>query len=91
MKPRRFHPGTGLFVTACPEIGGIVGKGLHLRRPSEPARHGSGSSFETEEAPVEGDAGASERAIPLGEGNMIALSASTVTNRPKFLAGTRRR
>jgi hypothetical protein len=45
------------------------------------------NSNQGEEAPVWGDAGASERAIPLGEGEMIALSGSTVPNGARFLAG----
>ena len=85
----RFHRGAGLFVTACPEIGGMGGKGSHLRGP-RPAGRGSGSSFETEEAPV-GTPGLPNGRSPWGEGKMIALSALTVTNRPQFLAGGRRR
>ena len=79
----------GLFVTASPEIGGMGGKGSHLRGP-RPAGRGSGSSFETEEAPV-GTPGLPNGRSPWGEGKMIALSALTVTNRPQFLAGGRRR
>jgi hypothetical protein len=45
---------------------------------------------ETEETPVAGETpGLPERAMPLGEGKMIALSISTVRAGPRFLAGMR--
>ena len=40
----------------------------------------------TEEPPVWGNAGASERAILRGGGRLIALFASTGPNDPRFLA-----
>jgi len=48
----RFHRGAGLFVMACPEIGGMGGK-AHVCAARE--RLGSGSSFETEDAPALGE------------------------------------
>src|SRR5215472_8299837 len=82
----RFHRGAGLFVTACPEIGGMGGK-AHVFAARE--RVGAARVRHSRQKTPRpwGKAGATERAIPLGGGEYVALSVLTVTNDPQFLAG----
>src|SRR5215472_8937966 len=63
----RFHRGAGLFVTACPETGGMGGK-AHVFTARERLGAARVRHSRKKSPGLRWKAGASERAIPLGGG-----------------------